>query len=130
MAGSTEPTSALLRLCIVLAGLCGAAGITLLAASAHMERSGLVETAAEMLIYHAPALLAIGVVCQVRNVPIMPFALFLLIAGLCLFCGDLVSRSFRGVRLFAMAAPTGGMLLIVGWAAVAFSAINVKPAGR
>jgi uncharacterized membrane protein YgdD (TMEM256/DUF423 family) len=41
------------------------------------------------------------------------------VAGSVLFAGDISMRAFAGHRLFPMAAPTGGMLLILGWLVLA-----------
>jgi uncharacterized membrane protein YgdD (TMEM256/DUF423 family) len=40
-----------------------------------------------------------------------------------LFAGDLVTRDFTDDRLFAMAAPAGGGLMILGWLGIAVSAL-------
>ena len=40
-----------------------------------------------------------------------------------LFCGDLSRRAFSGVALFPRAAPTGGILLMLGWLLVGISAL-------
>jgi uncharacterized membrane protein YgdD (TMEM256/DUF423 family) len=39
------------------------------------------------------------------------------------FSGDLLARDLLGSRLFPFAAPTGGTLLMVGWLAIAASAL-------
>jgi hypothetical protein len=39
--------------------------------------------------------------------------------GVALFSGDLTMRTFLGYPLFAMAAPSGGVLLIGGWLVLA-----------
>ena len=39
------------------------------------------------------------------------------------FSGDIALRSFTGHRLFALAAPTGGTILIIAWFALAVAAI-------
>lgn len=44
--------------------------------------------------------------------------MLLLIAGVGLFCGDLAQRLFMGEKLFDFAAPTGGMLMVLGWLVV------------
>ena len=36
--------------------------------------------------------------------------------------GDLALRAYAGSRLFPMAAPTGGMVMMVGWALLALAA--------
>jgi uncharacterized membrane protein YgdD (TMEM256/DUF423 family) len=40
-----------------------------------------------------------------------------------LFAGDVAARAYLGSRLFPMAAPTGGMILIVSWLVVAVAAL-------
>jgi len=128
-APGARPHTALwpLRLCLVLSGLQGAAGIALLAAAAHTDPSGLSETAGQMLLFHAPVILGLGLLSQIHKVVLLPAALGLMVAGLGLFCGDLVSRSYVGQSLFPMAAPTGGLLIIAGWAAIAISAFWITP---
>jgi len=121
-----EPTSPLLRACLILGGIAGAAGVMLLAMAAHADTTGLIETAAQMLLFHAPAILAIGAVGQTRRSPFLLLALILMTAGLALFCGDLASRAFAERRLFPMSAPTGGMLVIIGWAAVILAALRIR----
>jgi uncharacterized membrane protein YgdD (TMEM256/DUF423 family) len=121
-----EPTSRLLRLGLVLGGLSGALGVALMAMSAHMDTTGLMKTAAEMLLFHAPALVALGLIAQVRRVPLLPFAWGFLALGLTLFCGDLISRALTEHRLFPMAAPTGGMFLIGGWLTVFLAALRIS----
>ncbi|WP_428572806.1 DUF423 domain-containing protein [Roseibium sp.] len=124
---SKAPTANLLRICLFLAGLSGATGVACLALSAHSSASPLLETAAQVLLFHAPVYLGFGVLAQVRSVLLLRFALLLLTSGLCLFCGDLLLRSFANQRLFPMAAPTGGFLLILSWLSVALGALRVRP---
>ena len=40
---------------------------------------------------------------------------YVLALGLALFSGDLARRGLSGVALAPMAAPTGGILLMIGW---------------
>ncbi|QDB99813.1 DUF423 domain-containing protein [Mesorhizobium sp. 8] len=107
---------------VFAAGLAGAAGVALSAAETHTG-GAFTGTAATMLLIHAPALLAIGLVG--RNVLLL-LAGLVLVVGLVLFCGDLLARDFLGHRLFPFAAPTGGTLLIIGWLVAAGSAF-VRP---
>jgi uncharacterized membrane protein YgdD (TMEM256/DUF423 family) len=46
----------------------------------------------------------------------------ILLAGLVIFCADLLMRDLAGARLFLMAAPIGGTAMILGWLVVAASA--------
>lgn len=105
------------KILILAGGLAGAAGVALSAAAAHAG-GGHVETAARFLLIHAPALLAIGLAGRGRVMTAGGGALLL---GLTLFCSDLLMRQYVGARLFPMAAPAGGTLMILGWLAVAAS---------
>jgi len=49
-------------------------------------------------------------------------AAFGFVVAAALFAGDLTLRQYAGHSLFPMAAPTGGMLLIASWLAVAVAA--------
>jgi uncharacterized membrane protein YgdD (TMEM256/DUF423 family) len=55
-----------------------------------------------------------------------PLALTALAAwalGTILFSGDVALRAFAGQRLFPMAAPTGGIILILAWLVLAAAAL-------
>ncbi len=43
-----------------------------------------------------------------------------------LFAGDVAARAFIGARLFPMAAPAGGMILIASWLGVALAALTAR----
>lgn len=124
---SAEPTGKLLRTGMVLAGLCGAAGVVSLALSAHADASPTLKTAAQMLLFHAPLFLGLAVLSQIRRVLLLPLVMVFLTVGLGLFCGDLFMRAFAGSRLFAMSAPIGGMLVILSWLTLAIGALRVRP---
>ena len=106
------------RVLVFAAGLAGAAGVALSAAAAHRGGTNL-GTAATIMLVHAPALLGLALFSN----RIARLGAYVMIVGLILFCGDLLSRDFTGDRLFPNAAPVGGILLIAGWLAVAASAI-------
>jgi uncharacterized membrane protein YgdD (TMEM256/DUF423 family) len=107
------------RLLMLAAGLCGAAGVALSAGAAHLG-GAFIGTAANFLLMHAPAFLAVGLLGGNRMLQIGGL---ILLVGVVLFSGDLIARDFLGSRLFPMAAPIGGTLLIIGWLAVAASAL-------
>ncbi len=106
------------RFFILAGGLAGAAGVALSAAAAHGGGHD-IGIAAPFLLMHAPALLAIGLLGRGR---FLTAGGAILLAGLVIFCGDLVMRDFAGHRLFAMAAPAGGTMMILGWLTIAASA--------
>jgi uncharacterized membrane protein YgdD (TMEM256/DUF423 family) len=112
------------RILIVLASLSGLLGVGLSAAAAHVT-GGNLTTAAQFLLFHAPALLALVALITVGAVSPMlgQIAGYVLVLGLVLFCGDLSRRAFSGVALFPRAAPTGGFVLMIGWLLVGISAL-------
>lgn len=112
------------RILIGLAALSGVLGVGLSAAAAHIT-GGNLATAAQFLLFHAPALLALGALIAAGAVQptLAQIAGYLLVLGLILFCGDLSRRAFSGAPLFPRAAPTGGILLMIGWALVGISAL-------
>ena len=113
------------RILIVLAGLMGAAGVVLAAASAHQPDATRLGAASSMLLFHALAVLA--AVLLAERLIIQPgiglAAAFGFVAALALFAGDLTLRQYAGHGLFPMAAPAGGTLLIVSWLLLAAAAI-------
>jgi uncharacterized membrane protein YgdD (TMEM256/DUF423 family) len=109
----------LARLLMLAAGLCGAAGVALSAVAAHRGAPN-TATAATFMVVHAPVLLIVGMTLF-NNV--MRWATLVLLLGVVLFAGDLVVRDLTDERLFPMAAPTGGSLMILGWLGIAVSAL-------
>ena len=112
------------RILIILAGVMGADGVILAATAAHQPDATRLASASMMLLFHATAVL--GTVALVeRGVVHMLIGLAAAIGfvvATALFAGDLVMRQYAGTGLFPMAAPTGGMLLIASWLAMAVSA--------
>ncbi len=114
-----------LMILIAFAGLMGAGGIALAAAGAHMAPGTGLDGAAYMLLFHAAAVVGGAALVQ-QGVLWRPLALFVLAAwvlGAVLFSGDIAMRAFAAHRLFPMAAPSGGMILIGAWLALTVAAI-------
>jgi uncharacterized membrane protein YgdD (TMEM256/DUF423 family) len=112
-------------LLVAFAGLMGAAGVVLLAAGAHGPHAGAgLDSAGQMLLFHAAAVIAAAVALHQALLfrPLALAATIGLIVGAVLFSGDIAMRAFAGHRLFPMAAPTGGVILIASWLAVAVAA--------
>jgi len=110
---------------IALAGLMGAGGIVLAAAGAHMAPGSGLDSAAYMLLFHAAAVVGGAALLQ-QGALWRPLALVVLAAwvlGAALFSGDIAMRAFAAHRLFPMAAPSGGFILIAAWLALAAAAI-------
>ena len=115
----------ILRILIGLAGLMGACGVALAAASAHQADATRLAAASSMLLFHAPAVLATVALIdhRVLHLKIGLAAAFGFVIAAALFAGDLVVRQYAGHSLFPMAAPAGGMLLIVSWLVLAVAAV-------
>ena len=113
------------RVFLALAATAGLAGVTLAAAAAHLSGEPGLRTAADFLLVHAPVL--VGLVALVAtglvNARVGRMAAALLLVGLVLFSGDLALRALARVPLFRMAAPTGGLALMAGWAMLAVAAL-------
>jgi uncharacterized membrane protein YgdD (TMEM256/DUF423 family) len=112
------------RILVVLAGIMGADGVILAAASAHQPDASRLAAASSMLLFHATAVIATVAVAErgIVHARIGLTAAFGFVIAASLFAGDLTLRQYAGHGLFAMAAPTGGTLLIAGWLALAVAA--------
>lgn len=113
----------------LLGGLMGASGVGLAAAGAHRSANPIVTTAAYFLLFHAAALVGFCALLQTRRSLLLISAVSLIALGACLFSGDLALRGLAELTLVHMAAPTGGVLMILGWlgAATALPAILKTP---
>jgi uncharacterized membrane protein YgdD (TMEM256/DUF423 family) len=110
---------------IALAGLMGAGGVVLAAAGAHTAPGSGLDSAAYMLLFHAAAVVG-GAALMQQGALWRPLALVVLagwVLGAALFSGDIAMRAFAAHRLFPMAAPSGGFILIAAWLALAAAAI-------
>ena len=115
-----------LTILIAIVGLMGASGVMLAAAGAHAAPNAGLESAAYMLLFHAAAILGGAALAQ-QGLLRRPLALGVLVGwavGAALFSGDVAMRAFVGHRLFAMAAPTGGVILIAAWLALVAAAFG------
>lgn len=103
------------------AGLLGACGIGAGAAAAHISGGGPLDTAANYLLIHAAAIAAISL-NRASGRTFLGSAT-VLAAGITLFSGDLALRALLGMKIFPMAAPLGGMILIAGWLTLSFASL-------
>jgi uncharacterized membrane protein YgdD (TMEM256/DUF423 family) len=112
------------RILVILAGIMGADGIILAAASAHQPDATRLASASSMLLFHATAMLAVVALAErgIIHLRIGIAAAIGFFVASALFAGDLTMRQYAGHSLFPMAAPTGGTLLIVSWLVLAVSA--------
>jgi uncharacterized membrane protein YgdD (TMEM256/DUF423 family) len=115
------------RLLVLFAGLLGAAGVAAAAAAAHMTSDPALATAAQFLMIGAVALAAcaaLGAAAGGQGWSFSDIGGGLIGLGTALFSGALAARVLWDVSIFPMAAPTGGMVLIVGWLALGLAAFQ------
>ncbi len=110
---------------MVMGALAGLLGVALSAAAAHGPGGPNLETASRYLLVHAPVLLVTVALARIGAIHAGTARLagWALVIGLVLFCGDLALRALRNAPLFPMAAPTGGFILMGGWALLAVATL-------
>lgn len=117
------------RLHLAIACLFGACGVALWAWATHAGQPS-ATIAAQMLLIHAGAIVALtvarkaGLLHQRLAIALVSF----LALGVLLFAGDLAMRAISGQRLFAMASPLGGVLMIMAWLGLSLTPFLVKRA--
>jgi uncharacterized membrane protein YgdD (TMEM256/DUF423 family) len=113
---------------LILAGLMGAMGVVLAAASAHDAQGSGLDSAGYLLLTHAAAVIGgtalLHQAMLSRTVGLIALAGFVI--GGALFASDVAARAYLGARLFPMAAPTGGMILIASWLVLALAALMAR----
>lgn len=107
-------------LILLLSGFLGASGVVLAAAASHGGDGRLLGSASTMCLAHAPVLL--GLWLAGGRFKTASLAAIVLALGTILFAADLLARHFGHGALFPMAAPIGGMGMIIGWLLVALGA--------
>jgi uncharacterized membrane protein YgdD (TMEM256/DUF423 family) len=108
---------------VVLSGVAGAAGVMLAAVAAHRVQSPALASAAQMLMVHAAACVAVVALSADSQRPGLWLAsASLLVGGALLFAAAVALPPLAGLSLFPMAAPIGGGAVIAGWIGVAVAA--------
>ncbi len=109
---------------LALGALYGFVGVAFGAFGAHALRTRLSadmlavwKTAVEYQMFHALALLSVGILLRAGN-----SSALLNVSGACfaggvlLFSGSLYALALSGVRILGAITPLGGLLLLIGWA--------------
>lgn len=124
---------------IIAAALCGFLAVALGAFGAHALKDSLspaalevYRTAVQYQMFHTPALLIIGLLAlKFRDSLTLRWCGILMLAGIVLFSGSLYALSITGVRWLGLVTPVGGVLMLVSWVMLAYSAKkfvdSVKP---
>lgn len=86
------------------------------------------ETAARYQIYHALALLLVALLINQTesSQPSLVIAGWAFIIGIVVFSGSLYALSLTDIKVLGAITPLGGLAFIIGWAALAYSALNFK----
>ncbi|PZP41339.1 MAG: DUF423 domain-containing protein [Azospirillum brasilense] len=117
------------RIWIALGALSGLLAVGLSAWAAHApfaaapERARLLSQALTMQGWHALALLAVGLLAERRGGFFLNLAGLGFAVGTVLFCGAVWSVAVLG-RSLGVVAPTGGVLLMLGWACLIVAALR------
>jgi len=113
------------RFLLAIAGLFGLFGVGLAAAASHITGPGQIDVAANIMLFHAPALIGLALVAHLRIAPEIAVRIsgWLVALGVGLFAADLCRRGFFSEHLFPMAAPIGGTILMIGWGVFALVAL-------
>jgi uncharacterized membrane protein YgdD (TMEM256/DUF423 family) len=101
------------------AGLAGAAGVALAAVAAHKVESPALVTAANMLMIHAGAALALVAVTAALRSQVWLWPAGLMLAAVVLFSGTIAANTLSPFSAPVMLAPIGGSLTILSWVLVA-----------
>jgi uncharacterized membrane protein YgdD (TMEM256/DUF423 family) len=105
------------QILVALAGFYGFCGIVLAAMAGHSKSMPQLRMASDILLFHAPTLLAIlaARASTLLHQKAALIAAALMALGTFLFCADLLHRAVTGLRLLPMLAPIGGATMMLGW---------------
>ncbi len=81
------------------------------------------KTGAEYQMYHALALLAVGLAARGGRTRMLDVAGWSFLLGIVLFSGSLYVLTLTGETRWGMVTPFGGVLFLIGWGALALAAI-------
>lgn len=122
------------RACLIAGAVLGGLAVAAGAFGAHGLASSLAasgqaanwETAARYSMYHALALVALGLLARDRPAAgrLVSAAAWCLLLGTGIFSGCLGALALSGVKILGAIVPIGGVLLIAGWGLMALVAAD------
>ena len=105
----------------------GAFGAHALKARLPADLLAIFETGARYQMYHALALVLIGVFGLARPSALLDGAGYAMLAGTLLFSGSLYVLALTDTRWLGAVTPFGGVAFLVGWALCALAALKIGP---
>ncbi|MEQ1690177.1 MAG: DUF423 domain-containing protein [Gemmatimonas sp.] len=84
------------------------------------------ETGARYQMYHALALLAVGLLISRWPSGLLTTAGWLFVAGTVFFTGSLYAMTFTGIRALGAVTPIGGVCFIAGWICLALASARIR----
>ncbi len=106
----------------LLAVAAGAFGAHALKSKLSSDSLAIFETAARYQMFHALALVLIGIMAKSIAVPMLEWSGLFFFSGIILFSGSLYLLVFTGVTAFGAVTPIGGLCFLIGWLLLAFGA--------
>lgn len=99
----------------LLAVAFGAFGAHALKTRLSPEMLGVWHTGVEYQMYHALALLLVGLMARQMPGPLLSASGACFAAGVLLFSGSLYVLALSGIRVLGAITPFGGLLFLAGW---------------
>jgi uncharacterized membrane protein YgdD (TMEM256/DUF423 family) len=114
-----------------LGAVFGALGVGLGAFGAHAlktklspEDLAIFEISVRYQMYHAMALIGVGVVAMRIDSTLLKIAGWAFVMGILIFSGSLYALVGTGVRILGAVTPIGGVALIAGWLLLAIASFK------
>ncbi|RYZ34948.1 MAG: DUF423 domain-containing protein [Myxococcaceae bacterium] len=105
----------------------GAFGAHALRARLPQDLQVVFETGARYHMYHALALVAVGLLGVTRPSALLSASGWAMLAGIVLFSGSLYALALSGVRVLGAITPLGGLGFLAGWVLFAVAAWRTSP---
>lgn len=110
----------------LLGVVAGAMGVHALRDTLDARALSTFETGVRFQIYHALALLAVGLLAGQWKTGIVKLSGVLFTVGVVLFSGSLYILAITGIGVFGAIAPLGGLSLMAAWASLIVGAIRQR----
>jgi uncharacterized membrane protein YgdD (TMEM256/DUF423 family) len=102
----------------------GAFGAHALATRLTPDRLAVYETAARYQMYHALAIVAVGLAAFHWSSTLLSAAGWAFAMGVLVFCGTLYAIAFGAPRWLGAVTPLGGLAFLAGWALLVAAALS------